>query len=218
MRVLSEQDMRRSEILFLLIVLASFVVAGVAYGHMPETMIGNWNVLGEADGQIPRFWGVFLMPLIGAVLLLMFVLIPRIDPLKKNIEKFRKYFDFFIVTVLLFFFYIYVLTLLWNVGWRFDLIVAMVPALAVLWYSCGVLIGKSERNWFIGIRTPWTLTDDRVWQEIHRLGGIMFKVSALIALAGMFFGSAAIFFVIVPPFCFMAFLMVYSYFVYRRIN
>ena len=72
--------------------------------------------------------------------------------------------------------YIHLLTLLWNLGWIFDLVAWMSPAFAVLLFFAGVLMGKAQSNWFIGIRTPWTLSDNRVWEQTHRIGGIAFKV------------------------------------------
>ena len=146
----------------------------------------------------------------------MFILIPKIDPLKKNIEKFRKYFDAFIVFIILFLFYIYVLTIFWNLGKTFDMGRAMVPAIGILFFYIGILLKYAKRNWFIGIRTPWTLSNDKFWERTHKIGGKLFKIAGVIAILGIFFPNFAFFFVLVPVILFAIYTIIYSYFEYQK--
>ena len=92
----------------------------------------------------------------------------------------------------------------------------MVPALAALFYYSGVLIQNARRNWFVGIRTPWTLSSERVWNSTHRIGGKLFKAAGLIALLGLAFPDYAIHLIIGPVLLFTAYLVVYSYLEYRK--
>jgi len=156
-----------------------------------------------------------ILPLIMVIFSLMFILIPRIDPLKKNIAQFRKYFDWFVFFMMLFLVYIYALTIFWNFGWRFNFAVAITPAFAVLFYVCGIMVGKTKRNFFIGIRTPWTLSNDVVWDKTHRLGAKLFKIAAILSLVGIFFGKLAIYFVLFPVIAAALISLVYSYVVYQ---
>jgi len=87
--------------------------------------------------------------------------------------------------------YVYALSLLWNIGSRFDISRMLMPAIAVLWYVLGSVLQQSKRNWFMGIRTPWTLSNDVVWHKTHQLGGKLFKLSALIVLVSIFVPSTA---------------------------
>ncbi len=201
----------------LLIVVVSFIIGACLYSQMPERMASHWNAQGEVDGYMPKLWGLFLMPLISVAVFLLFVFMPRIDPLKANIEKFRKYFDIFIVLVALFLLYLYLLTILWNLGVRFSLPQFLAPAFGVLFYDAGVLIKNAKRNYFIGIRTPWTLNNDAVWEKTHQIGGRLFKTAGLIALLGIFFPRQAIFLVLVPVILFAVYTIIYSYFEYRKV-
>jgi uncharacterized membrane protein len=149
--------MRKTLIIPIIIILISFIAGAVLYSYMPERMASHWNVAGEVDGYISKFWGLFLMPIISLGMLLLFIFLIQIDPLKQNIQKFRKYYDGFIIAIIAFLFYLYILTLLWNFNIRFNMIQILSPAFAVLFYYMGVLVAHSRRNWFIGIRTPWTL-------------------------------------------------------------
>jgi uncharacterized membrane protein len=179
-------------------------------------MASHWNGAGNVDGYMSRFWGVFLMPIISLFMFLLFMLIPKIDPMKKNVEKFRNYFDWCIVLIMLFMLYLYILTLLWNFSYRFNMVLMLVPAFGILFYYMGVLVSHAKRNWFIGIRTPWTMSSSRVWDKTHRLGGILFKISGAIALLGVIFQKYAIWLVIVPAVIAALWATVYSYFAYRK--
>ncbi len=208
--------MRKSGLIIAVMILLSFAIGIYYYPQMPDRIASHWNAQGQVDGHMSKFPGLFLMPIISAGLLLLFILIPRIDPLKSNIELFRKYFDGFVVLIIVFLFYLNLLTIFWNSGYRFNMITFLSPAFAVLFYYSGILIENAKRNWFIGIRTPWTMSSDRVWDKTHKIGGKLFKIAGIIALGAVFFETAAIFFIIVPVIVVSIYTVVYSYLEYRK--
>ena len=210
--------MRKSEILILFLVAASFVVGIYIYPQMPERMASHWGMEGQVDGYLSKFWGVFLLPIIFLVMAILFIIIPRIDPLKNNIQQFRKYFDGFIILIFLFFLYIYGLTIYWNLGNVFNMTRFMVPAMAVLLYYCGILINNSKRNWSVGIKTPWTMSSDVVWDKTHKIGGKLFKASGIICLLGLIWPFSAMWFVLVPILASTVFVFIYSYLEYKKLN
>jgi len=201
-----------------LIIILSFVIAIYFYPQMPDEMASHWNAEGEVDGYMSKFWGLFLMPLVSVILLVLFLFIPKIDPLKDNYAKFRKYYDGFIVIMILFFFYIYLLTISWNFNFKFNMTVMILPAIAALFFYLGVLMQNSKRNWFVGIRTPWTLSSDVVWNKTHRLGGLLFKVLAVVFIGSLFFQKYAVFIIIAAVIPIVVFLFAYSYYEYRKLK
>jgi len=198
------------------IISLSFIIGIYLYPQMPEEMASHWNTQGEVDDYLSKFWGLFLMPVISIGLFLLFTLIPKVDPLKENIKKFRKYFDAFIILIIVFLFYIYLLSIFWNLGFRFNMGRLMLPALGILFYYCGILVENAKRNWFIGIRTPWTLSNEKVWEKTHKIGAKLFKIAGLIAFIGILFPNYAFFFVLIPMLLFSVYTIVYSYFEYRK--
>ena len=210
--------LRKSEIISLLIIMISFIIGIYFYSLLPDKVASHWNARGEVDGYMSKFGGLFLMPIISLVLLLLFIIIPKIDPLKHNIEKFRKYFDGFIVLMMLFLFYLYILTILWNIGVRFNFVHLLVPIFSIFFYYCGILIQKAQRNWFIGIRTPWTLSNEEVWNKTHKIGGKLFKIAGIISLIGILLPEYALFFVICPVIIASLFPVIYSYFEYQKLS
>jgi uncharacterized membrane protein len=207
---------RVAEVLALLIVVASFFVGAYFYPILPDRVASHWNVAGEVDGYITKFWGAYLMPMMGVVLLALLFIIPRIDPQKHNIAKFVKYFDGFIVLLFLFLVYIYGLAIAWNLGVRFMLIKLMAPAMAILFYYCGVMISKAEMNWSIGVRTPWTLSSEKVWKKVHKTAGVMFRVAGIVCLLAFFWPDYAVWFIMVPVLLAAVISIVQSYVVYHQ--
>jgi uncharacterized membrane protein len=202
----------------ILMIALSFVIGAYFYPLMPEMMASHWGENGNVNGYMPRFWGIFMLPIIIAALTSLLVTIPRIDPLRKNILKFKGYYYAFIFMLTAFMTYIYVITLAWNLGYIFDFTILMIPAFSALFYAVGIMMGKAKRNWFIGIRTPWTLSSDRVWDRTHALGSKLFKASAIIALLGLVFRQHMIFFMIVPLLLSSAIAIVFSYVEYSKQN
>lgn len=209
----------RTTTLLVLVLIALATLTGLAlWDRLPDPMASHWNTYDQVDGYMSKFWGVFLMPLITLGMFLLFLVIPRIDPLKANIAQFREAFNLFIVLVVTFMVYLYFLTLIWNLGYTsFNMSEALLPALGVLFFFVGYLLRKSKRNFFIGIRTPWTLSSDRVWDETHRLGSVLFMISGALAFVGSLFGGEVAFWIVIGPILASTLItLVYSYVIYQR--
>ena len=199
-----------------LLILVSFAIAAYLYPQLPDIFPSNWNAMGQVDGYLPKLWGLFLLPLISVGLFGLFLAIPRIDPLKANIQNFRKYFDRFMVLIIAFLLYIHLLTISWALGFSFNFMYAMIPAFSLLFYYTGVLMQHSNRNWFIGIRTPWTLSSESVWDKTHRLGSKLFKAAALIGLTGLLLPDYAIWLILIPVIAVTAYTVAYSYVEFQK--
>jgi uncharacterized membrane protein len=204
------------KIIALAIIIVSFAVGAWLYPSMPERMASHWNIAGEADGTMSAFWGIFLMPIISLVMFLFLLVLPRFDPLKANVALFKNYYDGFIVAITAFFFYLYVLTLLWNLGYRFDMTRLLAPAFGLLFVFLGVLLKHAKRNWFIGIRTPWTMSSDAVWDKTHALGAKIFMAVGMLAFSGALFGTPVFVAAFVVLLCSVLFLVLFSYFAFKK--
>jgi uncharacterized membrane protein len=210
--------MARTQTILASIIVASFALGIYFYPQLPSEVASHWDINGQVNGYMPKFWGVFFVPLLTVALLALFTVIPKIDPMKENIKKFRGYFDNFLIIIVLFLFYTHVLTILWNIGITFDLLQLIIPPIGILLYYAGVMMENSKRNWSIGIRTPWTISDDRVWDKTNRLGGKVFKASGAIAMFGALMPMYAIYLMIFPVMLGSAYTVAYSYFEYMRLN
>ena len=211
-------DMYAKRDIMVALVVASFIIGAVLWNYMPDRMASHWDIEGKVNGYSSKLVGLFLIPFTSMLLFLMYLAIPRIDPLRRNIAKFRPFFDTFMLVVMAFLIYIYLFTLAWNLGFRFNLTQVMVPGIAGLFYYSGILLENSRRNWFIGIRTPWTISSEKVWNRTHKLGAGLFKASAIISLAGIVFPSFAAWLLLGPVLASSVYLIAYSYVEYSRLH
>ena len=209
---------RVTSIIVLVLVIAATLYGAFLWNQLPEQMASHWDANDQVNGYMTKFWGVFLMPLVTLGMFLLFLIIPNIDPLKANIAEFRETFNLFIAFMVGFMVYIHVLTLRWNMG-HTDLGIgkSTLPAMGLLFIIIGSMLRKAKRNFFIGIRTPWTLSSDTVWEKTHKLGATLFMLSGVLALIGGFIGGEIAFWLImIPLFGSTIFLLVYSYVLYQR--
>lgn len=209
---------RLTTIIVLLLIIGATIAGALLWNQLPDQMASHWNVNDQVDGYMSKVWGVFMMPLVTLGMFVLFLVVPNIDPLKANIAEFRETFNLFIVFIVGFMVYIHILTLRWNLGYtNLGIGKAMLPAMGLLFIVIGSLLRKAKRNWFIGIRTPWTLSSDNVWNETHRLGSVLFMISGVLALVGGFFGGMTAFWMLLVPLVGSTiFLLVYSYVLYQR--
>lgn len=209
---------RTTTILVLVMIIGATLAGLLLWSRLPEQMASHWNFNDQVDGYMPRFWGVFMMPLVTLGIFVLFLVIPSIDPLKANIVQFRGAFNLFIVLITAFMLYIYGLTLAWNLGYTsFKMSTSMLPALGLLFIFIGFMLRQAKRNFFIGIRTPWTLSSDHVWNKTHQLGSLLFIASGALAFIGSLFGGMAAFWMLmIPIFGSTIFLVIYSYILYRK--
>lgn len=201
----------------ILLLFAVFTAGFYAYPLLPDTVVSHWNVSGEPDGVMSRFWGIFLIPMIFIALAVAFAVLPKIDPLKKNIAEFRPSYNLLIMAILVFLGYVYALLLLWNLGQEFDVATFMLPGIGALFLIIGYLLPETKRNWFLGIRTPWTLSSDFVWKETHRVGGRLFMAAgAVIITVGLLLPTKVFAVLMAVVLVSVAWTVVFSYVLFRR--
>jgi uncharacterized membrane protein len=170
----------------LLALLAAGVFTAVVYSDLPERLPTHWNLAGEVDGWSSRFSGAVMLPLAGVGIWALLQWLPRIDPLRQNYAKFRPTYDVAVNVILVFMALAHVFVLGAALGWPLDVRRAMPIGIGVLCILIGNVLPRARRNWMFGVRTPWTLSSDRVWERTHRMAGYLFValgVALLVAVA-----------------------------------
>ena|SRR3989344_1690807 len=201
---------------FIFILALSIALALYAYPLVPDRIATHWNAVGEVNGSLDKTWGLALMPIIIFIAGIGFILIPRIDPLRQNIAIFRNRYNALACIILLSILYLEALMVAWNLGHMFNVSRFIAPAIAVLFIFLGFIMRKIKRNYFIGIRTPWTLASDRVWEKTHYRGAYVFTLVGLIALLGAFFPAPIWYIFLLAIFVGCAWLVLFSYLEFRR--
>lgn len=202
---------------FSLIAIA-FLVGFALYAQLPDPMPAHWNAAGQIDGYMSKFWGIFLMPIITIPLVGLFLIIPNIDPLKANIAKFRGAFNWFTVLFVAYMLFVYALTLAAALGIQFNMTVMLLPVVGLLFIGVGYMMSKAKRNFFIGIRTPWTLSSETVWDETHKLGSKLFMLGGAVTIVSAFLGENGIWLMMIAMLSAAFVPIIYSYILWKREN
>ncbi|MCK4927304.1 MAG: SdpI family protein [Candidatus Aenigmarchaeota archaeon] len=207
--------MERREYLIWAIIALMFISGAYIYPSMPETMATHWDAEGNVNGYSTRAVGVFLIPALTLGIYLLMLAIPHIAVYRKNIESFKKYYFYMIAGIVIFLAVVQSAMLAANMGYAFEMNYIIMPTIAVLFYGIGIILEKTRRNFFIGIRTPWTLSSDAVWEKTNRIGSKMFRVFGVLAVLSLFVPGSLLFF-IAAVFIGVIYLFAYSYLEYEK--
>lgn len=210
-------SLRRSYLVGVAIVAASALASALAAPEMPAEMATHWNAAGEIDGTMDKEIALALFPALSAVVLALLAAVPRIDPLGENVAAFREQYDSFVVVLLAFLAYVHLLVLAANAGYGFEMIQALAPAIGGLFFYVGVLLEHAEQSWFVGIRTPWTLSNEEVWDRTHERAAPLFKIAGGIAVLGALVPTYAELLVVGPILAVALYATAYSYVEYQRV-
>jgi uncharacterized membrane protein len=192
----------------ILALIGFWAVSYYMWPFMPERMISHWGFSGTPDDYAGKNFVLFLAPILVTIFSLVFWILRS----AKSIHPFRNAFDRFIIVFLLFFFYIHSFVMLWNLGSEVPLVPYFTALFGLLWYAIGALLVKTEPNPWVGIRTPWTFENPRVWERTHRLAGSGFRIASLFAFATAIAPvNYAMFLVVIPPVAIAVFSVFYSY-------
>lgn len=177
----------------LLLCLANFAGHLYFYPALPDTVPIHWGFDGQADGWGSKTTLLFLgaLPLL---MLLLFAVLPRLDPKGGNFQRFQPVYRIFLVLLTVF---------LCAVSWLSELTVyGLLPAgggspvtalvsggLGLIFLVLGNYMPRIKQNYTFGCRTPWALNDEHNWNRTQRMGGIVFIVMGAAMLAAALFAA-----------------------------
>ncbi len=194
----------------------TFLITMIMYPLVPDQVVSHWNAAGQPDGYMAKFWGLMLIPVIMTALVALFAVIPRIDPLRKSYETFRNYYEGFVLLLVFFLLAVQLMIILWNSGYQVSPNLLLPVLVGILFIYTGFLLHHVEQNWYVGIRTPWTLSSRTSGKKPMNLAGNYSRFRVLSALRGCYFTDLAIWFILVPVLTTALVTVVYSYFAYTR--
>ncbi|MCM3544982.1 hypothetical protein COL23_00355 [Priestia aryabhattai] len=168
------------------ITLLTLVAWLIALPHLPATMPIHWGANGEADGFATKINAMILT--VGIMVLIYFIIafVPRIDPRKENYKYFSKTYNIVLNAVLLLFFFVNMSTILQGLGYNVPMAYIAPIMAGLVFIIIGNYLQRVRSNYFMGIRTPWTLSNETVWKKTHRLSGKLFFIGGLLILISAF--------------------------------
>ena len=208
-------DTRRLNAFSLALIAGSFLFSAAVYLWLPDQIPSHWNLAGEVASTMSKTWGAFMMPLIVLGLYGVFRVIPALSPKGYGIDAANSGFVGIRVAVFALFALLNLLILFAALGVPIAMGSAVSMAVGGLLAVLGWFLDRLPRNFYVGIRTPWTIVDEDNWTRTHRLGKWLFMAAGLVMVVGGIMGANA--FVIVAAALAAGLVpMVYSYLIYRQ--
>ena len=207
----------REEFIPLLIIMAAIIAGLVAYPSLPTQVASHWNFQGAVDGWNSKNFSVFFFPILLIIMYALFLFLPLIDPKKQNYGKFSDTYNWFKISIIFCLFVIYAATIAYNLGLNIDISLTTSAVIGLMMIVIGSLLSRIKENWFIGIRTPWTLSSPIVWEKTHKVGGKLFVIFGLtIILAPYIAWPYGVILFMVGALTAILGTIVYSYVAYRH--
>lgn len=201
-----------------LLLLAGSLAAGLAlYPSLPERVPSHWNLHGQVDAFRSRLWGAFGAPLVAAAVYILMLITPLVDPRRENYARFAGAYRLVRLSVVAFLVGIHAIVLLAGLGRPVNVAFTVQIAISLLFVILGNVMGQVRHNYFVGIRTPWTLASEAVWTKTHRASGRVWVAAGLIGLAGAATGPVAGFAILMTALgAALSYSFAYSYVLFRR--
>ena len=207
---------KKEFILPTILILISILISIYFYPMLPESMASHWNANGVVDGYSSKLLNVILFPGLQLFLFLLLIFLPKVDPKKENIKKFENRFYVFIIAFLIFLTILQLQVFLWNIDIQLSMNTLMPILMGALYLVMAYLLNYAKQNYTIGIRTPWTLHSEKVWNKTHKLGAKLFTISGLLSILSAIIPSYSYLVVIVTILLSTLILIIYSYVEYRK--
>jgi uncharacterized membrane protein len=212
---------KRDNILMLIILIVVFAVALYAYVKLPadKQYPVHWSFKGQPDRYGSKFEVVLIGPAVTALIYVLTAVMPKIDPKRSNYAKFMGEYNLIRQMIMGVIAVIYVISILAAFGKEIRVAVWVPAIMGVLFVVLGNYMSRIKQSWFVGIKTPWTLSSEKVWDKTHRFGGRAFVILGLIFILNAFIGfitNIAVFLILVLGLGFSP--VVYSYIIYKKLQ
>lgn len=174
---------RKYYLMAFLLIAATLAATLIVYSRLPELVPTHWNLHGNADAYSPK-WMLFLItPGAMALIMAVFALLPWLSPKHFEVDTFKSTYLYIMVAVVAMLGYLHALMLWAGLAGRVNLLRAIVGGGCLLFALLGNVLGKVRRNFYVGVRTPWTLANEQVWNATHRFAARTFFLGGLAGLS-----------------------------------
>lgn len=174
----------KADLTAIVLLVGMALTAVVLWPVAPDRLLVHWNAAGQIDRWAGKAEGLLLLPVATAAIYLMLWGLPRLDPRREHVVAFRGVLAVLRLTLVGFMAAVYAAALAIGFGHPVDMGYLTGLAIGLLFVIMGNYLPKVPSNWFVGIRTPWTLSSERSWNQTHRLAGKAFVLAGL-ALIGL---------------------------------
>ncbi|MDN5311757.1 MAG: hypothetical protein PWQ68_730 [Thermoanaerobacteraceae bacterium] len=203
----------------IILIFTLYVVGFILYHKLPDMVPNHWNMAGEVDGYMAKESFIIFFPSLILGLYLLMSLAPMIDPRSDNYKKFKGVFEGFRVLIVLVMIVLYLTSILFALGIPVPIGKVVMLSVGILWVFIGNYFGKVRFNYTFGIRTPWTLASEEVWNKTHRVSGPLWVAAGIIMMLSIFIPDKPAFIIDMTAIAIAGIYgFIYSYWLYNKLK
>jgi uncharacterized membrane protein len=208
-----------TDVILAIIAFVPVMAALLLYDRLPARMAIHFGLGGQPNGYQDKFTFVVIFGLLTLILPFLIKVLQQIDPRRDHYTKFRRAFEWFRFAITIFQSGIFGIVIAFNIGVPINIQTITSIGIGLLFIVIGNYLGQVRSNYFIGIRTPWTLAHDEVWRRTHRLAGPLWMIAGLVNIASAFMpGTWALWVSGVMIGCVVIVPILYSYLAFRKMQ
>lgn len=171
----------KKELPILAIVLLPFIYLAFIWNELPNKVPMHWNIKGEIDRYGDKTELIIIPFLLPLLVYLIFLVVPKIDP-KNKLNKMGGKLNTikFLLTTFMSILALFIIYTAKNQSFTNPNYIVLL--IGVLFIILGNYFKTIKPNYFIGIRTPWTLENENIWKETHKLGGKIWFIGGILVV------------------------------------
>lgn len=200
-----------------LLVAIATIASIIVYPKLPDRVPTHFDIRSNPNAYGPKWVPTVIFPVMILALWGLMRGLPKIDPRRANYARMQDTYDLVVNVILTMSAALHLLILAGTMGSPVPFVRLMPAVIGVAFIAIGNLLPRAKSNWWFGIRTPWTLSNDRVWERTHRVGGYVMSATGVLAIISAFFTSPiALIAFIVLALAMSLGLLAYSYFAWKQ--
>ncbi len=210
---------RKQESITISILALNIIASFYFFSHFPSRVAIHWNLYGQPDRWADKTFAAFFFPALIVAIYILMIFAPLLDPRKNRYQEFSKIYGIIRLALITFLSILYFISSLNALEINIPIHKTVPIGTGLLFVIIGNFLPKIKNNWFVGIKTPWTLSSEEVWNKTHRLGGKIFVLGGFLLMVGVLLPPST-YLVLLPL---VILLMVggtvgYSYFIWQKLK
>lgn len=200
-----------------LLIALAFAGSAAAWPRLPDQVPVHWNLQGEVDRYGSRLEGALFLPVLMLAVWGMMRILPKLDPKRANYPRMQATYELVITLSLAGMLAMHLVIVAVSLGYPVPIDTVIPVVVGVMLIAIGNVLPRAKPNWWFGVRTPWTLSNERVWVRTHRVAGYSLALAGVALVVAAFASAPWARILMVAGVAIGALVpVVYSYFAWRK--
>ena len=198
------------------IILLSIIGTAFIYNKLPDKIPSNWGINGEINEYQGKSF-VYITAIFPLFIHLLLKVLPKVDPKRESFEKHKKGYSIISITIIVFIILMHWVTIIYSLGYDINIPMSVQILIGIMFLAMGNYMPQIRHNYFLGIKTPWTLASESVWKKTHMVGGyVFFLIGLIFVFSGIVFTNISFYIAIGATIVSTIGLTAYSYLLYKK--